>query len=212
MPTTPRGIISPDGTKLWKLTDDLQTMADTTDAAIAAVPINCLVGTDAARDAIAEADLFDGLKFHSTDTGLDWIYRDAWFIAPGQVLGEMYWTTTVVGTQLARVGGIVTTPKLPIGQRVKICASYSQFANQTGPVSVRVAAHNGAEDVSPTVFTKSQVTRGYSASSAGVHDSVTPSFLLTTGLAERVSAAIYLNSPTSGVFGADGVSLWIEAA
>lgn len=71
--TSPDAIWSPDSGDDYALTVDLAAMADTVQDALDSVK-TYRVGTDAERLALSGANLFNGLRWHSTDTREDWIY------------------------------------------------------------------------------------------------------------------------------------------
>lgn len=97
MPITPGGRFSPGDPDDWDLTTDLAAMQVSNEAATAneiaaaiagATPrLNYQVGTNAQRLALSGANLYDGLRFRTTDTRLDWIYTGTptptWKPAPG---------------------------------------------------------------------------------------------------------------------------------
>lgn len=217
MPTTPRGIWTPGDSDDWDLVTDLAAFAVSVDTAIGAVAATVplptrYLGLDAARIALAAPDLRNGIEFQTTDTNLVWTRRSgAWFIAPGQVLGMMEQQGANQGGANVLAGSIVSTPALPVGQRVKITASFSQF-NQgvAGTSVVNVNARNNATDVSATVFDKSAPSRVYGPSAGVVQGGRI--MTLTTTVAAKVSAAIYTTNAASFVYNADITTLMIESA
>lgn len=77
--TSPDNIWTPDSGDDYALTVDLAATADTIQAALNAIPRNYRVGTDAQRLALTGAGLFEGLKFYTTDTNIEWFYSGtAW--------------------------------------------------------------------------------------------------------------------------------------
>lgn len=173
-----------------------------------------IVGTSTERGAIPSGSLYPGLKFYETDTSIEWIRRgSAWFISPGQLLGIMEFGTNVTGAAGTQVGTTVSTPVLPIGQAVKVAASYSQYqSGSTGANFSTLQARNNASDVTYATYDKRSGARGYSFATSGVNDSMTPVLFLTTTAAAKVSAALYIAAANTGVFGADGITVWIESA
>ena len=68
MPTTPKGIWTPDDSDDWDLTVDWAANALSTDAAIDAVPQNALRGLTSAMPPAGQ----EGRTFYATDTNRDW--------------------------------------------------------------------------------------------------------------------------------------------
>lgn len=71
--TSPDNIWTPDSGDDYALTVDLAAMADTIQDALNESK-TYRVGSNAQRLALSGADLFNGLRWHSTDTREDWIY------------------------------------------------------------------------------------------------------------------------------------------
>lgn len=152
-----------------------------------------------------------------SDTTDDLLYRyngTRWLLLPGQMLATMTGpTASVAGPAGTLVGTVASTPTLPVGQRVKVMAGYSQYSSGSGSASfTRLQARNNAANVTYVDYDKLSGARGYSSFASGVHDSVTPLIMMTTSVAEKVSAGIYIASGTTGVYGTDGIELWIESA
>lgn len=170
--------------------------------------------TDATRTALTGASLFEGLRVRTTNNGLySWVYTGgAWQLEAGQVLAQTESSTSVTGGAGTIVGSIVSTIALPIGQQVKVSACYSQYSTAVVPSNVVLQSRNNATNVSFATYDKRTGTRGYSTAASQVQNSSTPFHFLTTTVAAKVSAAIYLNSASCGVFGGDNILLCIESA
>lgn len=222
MPTTPGGRFSPGDSDDWDLTTDLAAMqvsneaasATEISAALAAAPQNYRVGTDAQRLALSGANLYSGIMFRTTDTNLTWISTSSaaagWRIAPGQVLarGTFNVAPTTVGSI---IGSVISTVPLPIGQNVRVSSKpVGATLSGTGGVVYDLNARNNASDVTSTTFTVSQQTRAFVGVSGNVVSIPGTSYQLTTTVAAKVSAAMYLGNGL--VYAADGQELWIESA
>src|SRR5690606_19005018 len=75
-------------------------------------------GTDAERAAISTASgwAYDGLRFFTTDTQLNWIHTGgAWRLVPGQVLASMVGPAANTGGANTLIGSVISTPVLPAG-------------------------------------------------------------------------------------------------
>ena len=218
--TTPDNLWSPDGGDAYALTTDLAAMQDTVQDALTdlrtdftsgrSVPYK---GTSSDRGALT--GMSDGDTFQDLDgLRLKWEYRSTqWFVVPGQVLASMVGpTTNSIGNGTA-VGSVISTPPLPIGQRVKIVSSFSQYITTgTGTVATDTKVRNNSADVSLTTFDISIPSRAYS-NNAGVTSGRGANFLFTTTVAAKVSAGLWVGGgATSAVFGADGTFLRIESA
>lgn len=223
MPTTPGGRWSPADSDDWDLTTDLAAMQVSNESASAAEIATAIsaqlptrfVGTDSQRTALVAPQLRNGIEFQTTDTNLTWQRRSGtWFIAPGQVLGAMTGpATNVTGAAGTLAGTIVSTPVLPVGQRVKVFAFYSQYTTGTANANyTMLRVRNNAADVTYAIADMVVGMRGYSAATSGVHDSVTPAGIFTTTVAAKVSAGVYLASGTTGIYGQDSFQMWIESA
>lgn len=172
-------------------------------------------GTDAERLALDGGLLFDGMKYRATDTNLEWVRAGgSWLLVPGQTLATLeYSGASVTGAVGTRVDGVASTPTLPIGQRVRVSATYSQYATAAATASlIYLHSRNNATDVTYADYTKRTGTRGYSASGGGVHSSSAPFHYLTTTVAAKVSAAVFLGSATSGIYAADVMTVSIQSA
>lgn len=225
MPITPGGRFSPGDSDDWDLTTDLAAMQVSNETATATeitAAINGIlptryIGTEAQRAAMTAPNLRNGIEFQSTDgpNYLTWQRRNGgWYLAPGQVLAVMTGpASNITGAGGTLAGSIISTPTLSVGQRVKIMSNYSQYnvGNANSNYTV-LRARNNAADVSFTVADMVIGARGYSSVTSGVHDTVTPAGILTTTVAAKVSAAVYLASATTGIYGQDGFQLWIESA
>lgn len=76
--TSPDNIWTPDAGDDYALTTDLAAMADTVQDALNARPRNYRTDlTNAQRIALTGTDLFEGLRVHTTDTKIDWLYTNA---------------------------------------------------------------------------------------------------------------------------------------
>lgn len=75
--TVPDGIWTPDYSVAYNLPVDLAAMADTIQAGLNSVRDGAAyrTGTDAERLALPPGELFDGLRFYATDTGIEWRYN-----------------------------------------------------------------------------------------------------------------------------------------
>lgn len=168
-------------------------------------------GTLVERDAITAKP---GDEWFDTGTGLTWQYvGSTWLLVAGQVLANMEYATNATGASGTLVGSVISTPVLPVGQRVKVSASYSQYASAATTASfVVMQSRNSATDVTYATYDKRSGTRGYSVTSGAVHTSVSPTHFLTATSAAKISAAIYLATASSAVYGGDLIQLWIESA
>jgi hypothetical protein len=87
--TTPDNIVTPDDGDDYALVQDLAAMADSVQDAITDWK-NYGIGTDAERLALTGSSnppLKDGLRWYSTDTGVNWQYRDlAWLSDLGGII------------------------------------------------------------------------------------------------------------------------------
>lgn len=218
MPTTPRGIWTPADSDDFDIVTDMAATAVSVDDAITAglagIPRPWRYsGTEAQRAALTAPDLRNGIEFQTTDSNLVYLRTaGAWRIAPGTLLGSMELTTNVTGAAGALVGTIVSTVALPVGQRVKVSASYSQYnVSAVNSNFTMLQARNSSANVSWTEYDKRAGARGWSSVAGQIHSSVSPWLILTATTAEKVSAGIYIASGTTGVSGADLISLSIEA-
>lgn len=218
MPTTPRGVWTPDDSDDWDLTTDLAAMAVSIDTAITTVanliPLQTrFVGTEADRAALAAPNLRNGISFQTTDSNLVWLRQSgAWRIASGTVLASATSVTTATGTN-ALIASVISTVALPVGQRVKVTASMSTVASGTNAISqVNLNVRNNAADVTAAAYDAQRVGRGLTASGGNVSARTTISFLYTTTVAAKVSAAAYVGNAITSVYGPDGIDIWIEAA
>lgn len=101
MPTTPRGIVSPNDSDEYDLVTDLAAMGVSIDTAIGAVPSPTrLVGSNGARLAYPA---FEGLAWRTTDTRLNWLYTN------GQ------WIRSEPGTAFAKAAGTVAQQSVAAG-------------------------------------------------------------------------------------------------
>lgn len=106
MPTTPRGIWSPSDSDDWDLTVDWaaqsvsidDAITDAVGEAVAAVPRDYRIGTDTARLALTGGDLYEGLRFRTTDTDRDWLYSGSAWLASDPGLYTVYPTSVSGGT------------------------------------------------------------------------------------------------------------------
>lgn len=171
------------------------------------------VGTNAQR-LTASANV-DGRKFYCTDTQLEWIWREGtWFLTPGQVLDSMTGPAANGGGADVLIGSRITTPVLPVGQRVKIFSNFSQYSTIPGVSLVNTLWRNDGSDVSPAggSYVGSARSRAYGASSAQVVGGRGANALFTATNAARVSVGIFTGNATSMVYGVDGTFLWVESA
>lgn len=217
MPTTPNGVWSPDDSDDWDLVTDLAAMAVSIDNAFGTPPASFL-GTEAERAALAAPKLRNGVTFRTTDTNITY-HRSAgaWRIAPGTLLGSFETTGTgnISGASGTVVGGVVVSSvAVPVGQRVKATAYYSQYNTSGSANSNFTLLHmrNNASPVSYADYDKRVGARGWSSISNGVHDSVSPMCMITATVNAPVSAAVYLASQTTAVYGPDFFTLVLEAA
>lgn len=155
----------------------------------------------------------EGDEFRATDTDHLYVYDGTkWLFAPGQVLASMVHTANVTGAAGAIVGTKISTPDMEIGQKLKVTATLSQYATNVGPSSINMRTRNHASDVTNTTFDTVRTSRGYSTGGGAVNDSAHLVNLLTTTVAAKVSAALYLGTATSAAYGADTILLMIESA
>lgn len=202
-----------DTAKLDTLLNSITTALDTSLAAILA-GFGARKGTNTQRDATITAGTAQtGDLWVSTTDG--YLYRysgSVWMFAPGQLLASMTSGSNFSGAAGTLVGTIASTPVLPIGQRIKLVASYSQFrAGAAGDSVTQMNIRNSPTSVSYTTFDKSQTGRAYSPAAGNVVDNTTLVTVFTTTAAARVTAALYLAQANSGVYGPDGIDLLIEA-
>lgn len=185
--------------------------ASAVDARIASAQTLRIAGTSADRGSISSPPL--GLVFYETDTRWEWIFDGSWRFTPGQVLASMVGPVpNTSGTGVIN-GVIISTPILPLGQMVKIIADFSQYnAGAAGISAVRTAWRNSATDVSFATNDGFVTSRAASPSSAAVVSGRGVNALFTTTAAAKVSAAIYTETASSGIYGADGTHLRIESA
>lgn len=174
-----------------------------------------LYGTNAERLALVSNRITDGTTFRTSDTGLEWFLASSqWFLTAGQVLASMVGPTTNSIGNGTLVGSVISTPALPIGQTVKIIASFSQYLTSgTGAAAADTRWRNNAADVTNATFDGSAVSRaavpvaGVASSGRGANAS------FTTTVAAKVSAGIWVGGgATHGVVGSDGTYLRIESA
>lgn len=169
--------------------------------------------TDAQRLALAGADLFEGMRVYCTDTGLEWIYRGStWFLTPGQILAELAGPTGNTGPGInVQVGTTISTPVLPIGQKYKVFANFSQYSNSTAISVVATKVRNNAADVTAATW-DTRIGSRASGPSGNVVSGRGASALLTTTVNAKVSAGLFLDNGNTLVYGADSTFLWIESA
>ena len=171
------------------------------------------VGTNAQR--LTASAKVDGRKFYCTDTQLEWIWREGtWFLTPGQVLDSMTGPSANGGGAGVLIGRRITTPALPVGQRVKIFSNFSQYSTIPGVSLVNTLWRNDGSDVSPAggSYVGSAGSRAYGASNAQVVGGRGANALFTATNAARVSVGIFTGTATSMVYGVDGTFLWVESA
>lgn len=217
MATTPRGIFSPDDPDAYDLTVDWAATADSVDSALddleARVPNLGLsrAGTDAARTALAGADLVPGLEFWTTDTRLSWRYDGAkWIVAPGQILGQMESSASPTASG-ALIGTVVTVNGLAVGQRVRIVSSGVGAALTTaGVVTHAIAVRNNASPVTSSASDKSVTSRSYAPAGGGVVTMPGVSYLFTTTSTAPLTAALF--NIAGLVYGVDGQRLMVISA
>lgn len=207
--TTPEALWSPDPGTSFVPTTDLALMQSTVQTAFNAV--NSRKGTTTQRNAYPAVS---GDYWYDTTLGALMVRSGTtWLYAPGQILGYMSAGSNYTGASGTLVGSMVSTPVLPVGQRVMVTASYSQFSpNAGGQSQIRLAMRNNSANVQVSINDKKSDTRGYSPTAGAVVNTSTPTFLYTTALGARITAAIYLANSTSGVFGGDGIELWVASA
>lgn len=211
--TSPDNLWSPDSTDPYNLVPDLAAMQDTTQDAITSIRsgIGARRGTNAQRDASTPSA---GDRWISTTDGYEYRYSGStWFLAPGQVLASMIGpTTNTSGAAGTLVGTIISTPVLPIGQKLKIFSRFSSF-NGGGQVSIiDTSWRNNASDVTNAARSGFTTSRCHTSTSGTVGTPGGCAATYTTTVAAKVSAGIFLSDATSSVFGADGTHLWIETA
>ncbi|AXC37915.1 hypothetical protein SEA_JACKO_57 [Microbacterium phage Jacko] len=224
MPITPGGRFSPGDTDEWDLTTDLAAMQVSNETASQTEIANALntqsasfIGTEAERAALTAPKLRNGITFRTTDTNITY-YRTggAWRIAPGTTLGvyEYFSGSNIGGATGTLVGNLVSSAvSVPVGQRVRAIASYSQY-NNSGTANSNFTLLQMRNSASPITYNDFDVrvgARGWSSVSSGVHDSVTPIAMLTATVNAPVSAAVYLGSSTTSVYGSDRFTLILEA-
>lgn len=216
MATTPNlGITLLTPADTAKLDTLLNAMATTIDTNVAAILAGFATrkGTNAQREATHTAGTATtGDLWVSTNDGLLYRYSGtAWLLAPGQLIGSMSASGNFTGGAGTLVGTVASTPVLPVGQRVKVTASYSQFrAAAAGESVTQLNIRNSATQVTYATYDKSQTGRGYSPAAGNVVDNTTLVTTFTTTTAQRITAAIYVAAANSGVYGPDGIDLLIE--
>lgn len=209
--TSPDDIWTPDAGDDYALTTDLAAMADTIQDALTAIRASSGTrkGTTTQRNA-ATATNGD----YWADTTDNFLYRHngtSWFYAPGQRLGYMSATATN-GVTNTIIGTVVSTPVLPVGQRLKVKSSrVSGSATGAGPISYALLIRNNASDVTPALYDKDRLSRAYQGGGSLVVSVPGVETEFVTTAAAKVSAAIVLGSGTWTTFGADGQELWIES-
>lgn len=219
MATTPHGIPLADGsTVVNPIQAPLNAMANAVDAALddtltAIAGVGMAKGTAAQRVAAA-AETTAGSYW--TDTTDNLLYRHngtKWLIAPGQILASMIGPTTNTVGNGFNVGPVISTPIVPIDQRVKIVANFSQYnINSSGPSVVATYARNNAENVTDVAFDLKIVSRTHSSAASFVASGRGCAALMTATVAAKITATIVVSDSNSGVYGADGTHLWIESA
>lgn len=218
MPTTPRGIWTPSDSDDFDIITDMAATAVSVDdaitAAMAGVPLPArYIGTDAQRLAMTAPNLRNGIEFQTTDTNLVW-QRSAgiWSLVPGQILASGIGPTTSSTGAGTLVGSIISTPVLPVGQRLKIVSSFSQYTNGTGTSVIDTKIRNNAANVSVADFDMNVPSRAYNAGGALVTSGRGCTALFTTTTAAKVSMGIFVASAASILYGLDGTHYWIESA
>lgn len=174
-----------------------------------------LYGTDAERLAMVTQRLNDGTTFRTSDTKLEWFRVGSdWFLTPGQVLTSMVGPTTNTIGSGTLVGSVISTPVLPIGQQVKIIASFSQYLTSgTGAPAADIRWRNNAADVTNTTYDGAAVSRVQIATAGTVSSGRGANLLFTTTTNAKVSVGLWVGGgATSGVFGADGTYMRVESA
>ncbi|MFJ4173984.1 hypothetical protein [Microbacterium sp. NPDC089696] len=144
---------------------------------------------------------------------LSYVYTGTqWLIAPGQQLGYMV-SSTSSGVINSQLGTVVSTPKLPVNQPLKIfCSRVSGSASAAGPIAYAMAMRNNAADVTAAANDRSVVTRAYQNGGGLVMSIPGAVTRFVTSTAEKVTAALYLGAGGWISFGADQQELWIESA
>ena len=184
--------------------------APAVDARIAEAGSLRMSGTSTQRENLTGMPI--GLSYYETDTTLEWTWTGLWRLKAGQTLASMIGPVgNTVGAGVL-VGSIIRTPVLPIGQRVRIMSSFSQYKTVAGIGIVRTVWRNSATDVSFATFDGRVSSRAYSPSNSAVVSGRGCSAMFTTTVAERISAAVYTEVAADGVYGADQTHLWIESA
>ena len=176
---------------------------------------NSMSGLDAGRTSLPVNMVYDGLEYLSTDTGLRWTrLGGVWRLSPGQILASItYPASNVTGAVGTLIGSILSTPILPAGQRLKIFFNASVYSVAAGTNSISIRPRNSATNIAYTgTAGLNAAVRGYDAAAGAVHATVSPQYFMTTTTNAKVSAAAYLNSANTGLYGADVAQMWIESA
>jgi len=167
--TVPDGIWSPDDSTAYNPPIDLAAMADTIQGALNDVrsEIAYEVGADAGRLSIPPGELFDGLRWYSSDTNLEWLYASGiWRVSGGLVpfadasvpagtVPAAAWTSLALsgtGGRLISVGSGKLTVSVP--GRYRIVAGATVTASISGQARIR---KNGTETFRESI---SSVTGG----------------------------------------------------
>lgn len=158
-----------------------------------------------------------GAIARTLDTDLEWVRRPApssgpltWYLTPGQRLAYMSAAVTN-GNANTIIGTVAKTIPLPIGQRVKIrCKPVSMYvAAAAGIVYYSIRAHNAAADVSPSLSTKTTISRGMHPGTSNVTSVAGTEMELVTTQAQPVTAALF--NEFGVTYNTDGQELWIES-
>lgn len=155
----------------------------------------------------------EGSRALASDTNLLWVRRgSAWFAAPGQRLAYMT-SNASQGVIDNFIGGLATTPVLPVGQRLRVhCSRVPGSAAAAGVIQYSLVMRNSATDVTPSAPDKQVFTSAYQGGGSLVIAIPGTESEFVTTVAEKVTAGIVLRAGTWTSFGAYGVELWIESA
>ena len=224
MPITPGGRVSPNAGDDFDLVTDLAAMQVSNESATAAeisaavtsglASVTYRSGLNSERLGLSGASLVAGMRFQTTDNGgFEWVNltgaSSGWRISPGQTLAQGQFNTAPT-TSGSIIGSVISTIPLPIGQRVRVsCRPVGLSLAATGSVAYKLNSRNNAADVTSAAFDRSVTARTFVGTSGNVVSCAGISYELTTTIAAKVSAAMYLT--TGLAFAADGQEVWIES-
>lgn len=172
MPTTPRGIVTPNDGDEWDLVTDLAATAVTVDNAIGTVAgtVQYRAGLTSARPAVGAVT--KGFMWFSTDTNILWRHNGAaWEIFGFGPFKSLQASSVTLGTvtssgSLGALTGTSLSASLvtPVACRAKVSLSFQAWANAVGSGYTIGVAGSGATTITPAIGTPNTVA--FSANAA----------------------------------------------